>query len=204
MILLFYAKPIVNLGLKFCVQKSFLSFAGLKLENNAIKRNITCSGFLSKIFQKQHFSIVATDIEENNEQQNDDSPVKYIVSKEDFKWVQRVLPPSVIPDPPKHDTYPTPSGWSPPSEIVPDLPYYISRTRYHCIPVFAKKKKNVNFTLIENIEGDIWAFEKELIELIKPLMIYDPATQVHEVKRSVVIKGNFADLIKNFLLEKGF
>ena len=43
------------------------------------------------------------------------SEVQYVVSHEDFKWVRRLLPPSVIPEPPKHEKYPTPSGWSPPS-----------------------------------------------------------------------------------------
>ena len=42
--------------------------------------------------------------------------VKYSSSKEDFnKWVYRLLPPSQIPTPPKADSYPTPSGWSPPA-----------------------------------------------------------------------------------------
>ena len=41
--------------------------------------------------------------------------INYVISHDDFKWVKRLLPPSVVPDPPKHAKYPTPSGWVPPS-----------------------------------------------------------------------------------------
>ena len=32
---------------------------------------------------------------------------------EEWAAVERVLPDPLVPDPPKHDSYPTPSGWQP-------------------------------------------------------------------------------------------
>lgn len=36
-------------------------------------------------------------------------------STAEFAFVERLLPPTRIPDPPPHPSYPTPSGWSPPT-----------------------------------------------------------------------------------------
>ncbi len=30
-----------------------------------------------------------------------------------FKYVEKLIPNQVVPEPPKHDSYPTPSGWVP-------------------------------------------------------------------------------------------
>ena len=37
-----------------------------------------------------------------------------IESKEEWKWVERLMPMKVVPEVPHHDSYPTPSGWFPP------------------------------------------------------------------------------------------
>ena len=34
-------------------------------------------------------------------------------SREDFKWVEKILPKERIAQPPEHESYPTPSGWIP-------------------------------------------------------------------------------------------
>ncbi|VDO42304.1 unnamed protein product, partial [Onchocerca flexuosa] len=36
----------------------------------------------------------------------------------DWKYIQRLMPQKLIPDVPKHDTYPTPSGWRPPKRMI--------------------------------------------------------------------------------------
>lgn len=46
---------------------------------------------------------------------------KYEVSTEEFKYVEKLLPPITIPKPPVHASYPTPSGWVP-----PDSKYFLS------------------------------------------------------------------------------
>lgn len=42
-------------------------------------------------------------------------PPRYEESTAEFSFVERLLPPSRIPEPPAHPKYPTPSGWSPPA-----------------------------------------------------------------------------------------
>lgn len=41
-------------------------------------------------------------------------PPRYEESTAEFGFVERLLPPTRIPEPPPHPKYPTPSGWSPP------------------------------------------------------------------------------------------
>jgi large subunit ribosomal protein L49 len=55
-----------------------------------------------------------------------------VESKEEFKYVEKLLPIQVVPEPPKHDSYPTPSGWIPVNpEKSSKLPYHIFRTRFY-------------------------------------------------------------------------
>jgi len=34
---------------------------------------------------------------------------------EEWKFVEALIPMKMVPDPPKHSSYPTPSGWVPPN-----------------------------------------------------------------------------------------
>lgn len=38
----------------------------------------------------------------------------FVESVDEYQFVERLLPPTSIPKPPKHEHYPTPSGWQPP------------------------------------------------------------------------------------------
>ena len=38
----------------------------------------------------------------------------FVESVDEYHFVERLLPPASIPKPPKHEHYPTPSGWQPP------------------------------------------------------------------------------------------
>uniref|UniRef100_A0A672HBU6 Large ribosomal subunit protein mL49 n=1 Tax=Salarias fasciatus TaxID=181472 RepID=A0A672HBU6_SALFA len=67
-------------------------------------------------------------------------------SAEEYRFVERLIPPSRIPVPPKH-AGPAPSGWIPPADNPPPLPYMVRRSRMHNIPM----------TLIRKVEGDIWS-----------------------------------------------
>jgi len=82
-----------------------------------------------------------------------------VESTEEYKYVERLIPPTQIPVPPKHDG-PAPSGWTPPSEVPPDLPYMIRRSRMHNVPVYTDITNGSRIiTLLRKIEGDIWALE---------------------------------------------
>lgn len=38
----------------------------------------------------------------------------FVESVDEYQFVERLLPPTRVPDPPKREHYPTPSGWQPP------------------------------------------------------------------------------------------
>ncbi|XP_020633084.3 large ribosomal subunit protein mL49 [Pogona vitticeps] len=128
-----------------------------------------------------------------------------VESTEEYKFVERLIPPTQVPLPPKHDHYPTPSGWKPPQDPPPDLPYFVRRSRMHNIPVYTDLTHACRkMTVIRKIEGDIWALEKDVKEFITPLLGKAPATQVNEVTNSIRIKGYFDQELKQWLMDKGF
>uniref|UniRef100_A0A8C8HT36 Large ribosomal subunit protein mL49 n=1 Tax=Oncorhynchus tshawytscha TaxID=74940 RepID=A0A8C8HT36_ONCTS len=109
-------------------------------------------------------------------------------STEEYKFVERLIPPSRVPIPPKHDG-PSPSGWTPPSELPPALPYMIRRSRMHNVPVYTDLTHGSRkTTLVRKVEGDIWALEKD----------------VNEVTMTLRVKGHFDTELKEWLVEKGF
>ena len=64
-----------------------------------------------------------------------------------------------MPDPPVHQSYPTPSGWVPVDvEKAMKQPYRVLRTRFHNYPIYKETREGGNRKLvrIKMIEGDIW------------------------------------------------
>lgn len=71
----------------------------------------------------------------------------------DWKYVERLLAPELIPEMPKTKEI-TPSGWRPPqgfstnliyllvSDPAPDLLYYIRRSRYHLPELFFERRRD--------------------------------------------------------------
>ncbi|CAN9515886.1 unnamed protein product [Ophioblennius macclurei] len=130
--------------------------------------------------------------------------VGFVESAEEYHFVERLVPPSRIPTPPKH-AGPSPSGWIPPAEQPPQLPYMIRRSRMHNIPVYTDLTHgNRKMTLIRKVEGDIWALEKEVKEFLKELTGKELPTQVNEVTMTLKIKGHFDTELKDWLAGKGF
>uniref|UniRef100_A0A4X1V037 Large ribosomal subunit protein mL49 n=1 Tax=Sus scrofa TaxID=9823 RepID=A0A4X1V037_PIG len=81
----------------------------------------------------------------------------FVESVDEYHFVERLLPPASIPKPPKHEHYPTPSGWQPPRDPAPSLPYFVRRSRMHNIPVYRDiTHGNRQMTVIRKVEGDIW------------------------------------------------
>lgn len=136
-----------------------------------------------------------------------DGSLEYSASREDFKWVERLLPPSRIPFPPRHESYPTPSGWVAPSDVLPEKPYFVNRTKYHEFAIYEQQKPKKSgrwLTLVKNIEGDIKALEKELIDVVKTNVPYDPAMRVNEATQTIWIKGLHKEAVENYLYKQGF
>uniref|UniRef100_A0A3Q3ME32 Large ribosomal subunit protein mL49 n=1 Tax=Mastacembelus armatus TaxID=205130 RepID=A0A3Q3ME32_9TELE len=82
----------------------------------------------------------------------------FLESTEEYGFVERLIPPSRIPAPPKR-VGPSPSGWTPPADSPPPLPYMIRRSRMHNIPVYTDLTHGSRrTTLVRKVEGDIWFF----------------------------------------------
>ncbi|XP_004618467.2 39S ribosomal protein L49, mitochondrial [Sorex araneus] len=129
----------------------------------------------------------------------------FVESVDEYQFVERLLPPTSIPKPPKHDSYPTASGWQPPRDPPPDLPYFVRRSRMHNIPVYTDiTHGNRQMTVIRKVEGDIWALQKDVEEFLRLLLGRTPVTQVNEVTGTLRVKGYFHEPLKAWLLEKGF
>ncbi|KAM7542701.1 hypothetical protein Aperf_G00000015967 [Anoplocephala perfoliata] len=141
-------------------------------------------------------------------------PSNYVVSKEEFKFVEMLKPQTLIPPPPT-DVEITPSGWVPPHpELSSKKPYTIVRSRNHMLPVYLviKKKKKVEqthghrmLTIVKNVGGDLSALAAELEVLLKPKCEAGHfLCQVDEATQKVVIDGVFVDDVAAYLLENGF
>ncbi|CAD5123061.1 DgyrCDS11441 [Dimorphilus gyrociliatus] len=124
----------------------------------------------------------------------------------EWKAVQSLLPLKEIPLPPKHKSYPTPSGWVPPSSTLPDEKYHIRRTRFHQLPVYLESRLGGwhHLTVIRYCDGDLWALEADLRAEINKVKGEEPLTQVDEVCGKVRLKGAFLKEVSDFLISKGF
>ncbi|XP_069564548.1 large ribosomal subunit protein mL49 [Brachyistius frenatus] len=127
-----------------------------------------------------------------------------VESTEEYKFVERLIPPSRVPAPPGHPG-PTPSGWTPPADSPPSLPYMIRRSRMHNIPVYTDLTHGCReMTLVRKVEGDIWALEKDVREHLKEVTGKELPTQVNEVTMILKVKGHFDKELKDWLVRKGF
>ncbi|CAL9703557.1 unnamed protein product, partial [Knipowitschia caucasica] len=129
---------------------------------------------------------------------------KILESTEEYKFVERLIPPSQVPAPPPYSG-PSPSGWQPPSATPPDLPYSIRRSRMHNIPVYSDiTHGNRHMTLIRKVHGDIWALERDVRAFLQQATGKEFPTQVNEVTMTIKIKGQFQQEVKEWLQRKGF
>ncbi|XP_030825865.1 39S ribosomal protein L49, mitochondrial [Camarhynchus parvulus] len=131
------------------------------------------------------------------------TPPCYEESTAEFGFVERLLPPSRIPDPP-HPKYPTPSGWSPPADPPPDLPYLVRRSRLHNPPVYAGLRQGRRLTELRRIHGDIWALERDLRAFLGSLGAPRVAAQVNEVTGTLRLRGHWGPQVRLWLLQRGF
>ncbi|NXV61344.1 RM49 protein, partial [Molothrus ater] len=156
------------------------------------------------------------------------TPPRYEESTAEFGFVERLLPPSRIPDPPPHPKYPTPSGWSPPADPPPDLPYFVRRSRLHNLPVYLGLRQGRRLTELRRIHGDIWvsgglgggsgglggrpltppvppqALERDLRAFLGSQGVPEVAAQVNEVTGTLRLRGHWGAQVRQWLLQRGF
>jgi len=126
-------------------------------------------------------------------------------SPEEWEFVERLLPSTIIPPPP--NTKNLPSGWKPQTAKFNDYPYFVHRTRNHMLPVYLKVSKRGmrRITQINNVDGNIWALEEAIKKYLKSTFQRDKiiATKVHEVCGHLSIHGDHVSKVSNWLLKKG-
>ncbi|KAG8192603.1 hypothetical protein JTE90_017170 [Oedothorax gibbosus] len=118
-------------------------------------------------------------------------------------YVERLFPKLRIP-PPLNATSPT--GWRAPAEQVPDLPYFVERSKNHMLPVYENRvyKDRVLVTQVDTVKGDIWVFEQDLKQFLQKELGKKVETHVNEIACFVNVKGSHVELIKGWLYDKGF
>ncbi|XP_048093547.1 mitochondrial ribosomal protein L49 [Alosa alosa] len=165
--------------------------------------NLTICRIVRVFSQTRHLANIVTAVQ-TDPRSDDQKSTGLIESTEEYAFVERLIPSSRVPKPPKHDG-PTPSGWTPPSEVPPDLPYMIRRSRMHNVPVYTDiKHGSQKSTVVRKVEGDIWALEKDMKDYLMEVTGRVLPTQVNEVTGSIRVKGHFDKELKEWLLGKGF
>lgn len=132
--------------------------------------------------------------------------VKYAVTNnpEEWKYVERILPPQTVPQPVKKDSYP--SGWKPQGENFRDYKYFVERTKNHMIPVYLKieMRNTRRQTFVRRIHGDIFALEAELRKFLQKESLQPIRSQVNEFCGYIRINGDHVNAIKYWLEKKNF
>ncbi|CAH1968329.1 unnamed protein product [Acanthoscelides obtectus] len=135
-----------------------------------------------------------------------DVKVKYEVTKDPVDWsfVERALPPTVVPEPVKKDKYP--SGWRPQADNLKDRHYFIERTKNHMIPVYLEleRRNTKKTTVIRKIQGDVFKLEKDLLAFLQKESFYPIRSQVNEFAGIIKIGGDFVNAVKYFLEKRQF
>ncbi|CAL8122660.1 unnamed protein product [Orchesella dallaii] len=139
-------------------------------------------------------------------EESPDKYTEYEKSFEEWKFVEKLIPPTHVPEPPRDPTLKLPSGWykaNPPK----DCSYNIRRTKNHMIPVYCQimARGDVRFTHIRRVEGNIWQLEKDIGQWLQdryPLKTMN--TRTHEICRQVIIKGDLVDDVKEWVTAQGF
>ncbi|CDW52476.1 Probable 39S ribosomal protein L49, mitochondrial [Trichuris trichiura] len=138
-----------------------------------------------------------------------------VVSTEDYKWVERLLPKPLIPDVPLHTRFPTPSGWIPPKDRCAHCPYYVRRNRFHLFPVYSEIRRDtldretlefsyVELAILKKVEGDVFACEKDLANFLEKRLGHSVVTHVNEPQGKIRVRGATKADLEAFLLENGF
>ena len=138
--------------------------------------------------------------------------VRNITTPELWDFVERLARIKMAPLPQRRKAgepvKPLPSGFVPPPETPPDLPYFIARTRNHLVPVYYNLHKDpVNcYTIIRKVSGDIWKLEEDLRTHLESLneKRQKILSSVHETDECVLFRGRYVHQVVDWLHEKGF
>lgn len=131
----------------------------------------------------------------------------YEVTKDPQEWeyVERLLKPKSIPIPClENKEYP--SGWKPPISKPQEYPYYIQRTKNYMQPVYLEifHRGLRRITTVRKIHGNIWILENELKEYLEKNVKKSVGVRTNELSGQIQFRGDYVNLIKAWMNEKGF
>lgn len=130
--------------------------------------------------------------------------IEIIKNPLEWKYVEQILAPNIIRKPTPKAEYT--SGWKPQTIDPTKTSYMIHRTKNQMLPVYLEilfrgTKRTTN---IRRIEGDIFAFEEELTNFLEDYLKRKFVIRVNEYSGEIKIRGDYVNLVKHFLMEKGF
>ncbi|RWS16583.1 39S ribosomal protein L49-like protein [Dinothrombium tinctorium] len=133
-------------------------------------------------------------------------------------WVERLLKTNISPNPVRTDQT-SPTGYVPPPEQPPNLPYFVARTRSKLLPVykvvqgenyqFPDKQPKIKrgpevFTQIQRIDGDLRQLERDLRGWLEQKHSKRILSAVNEYKGTLKLAGDFVFDVVRWLEEQGF
>uniref|UniRef100_A0A0A9XNZ5 Large ribosomal subunit protein mL49 n=1 Tax=Lygus hesperus TaxID=30085 RepID=A0A0A9XNZ5_LYGHE len=123
---------------------------------------------------------------------------------EEWKFVERLLPPKCVPTPEPKEVYP--SGWKPQEPKTSESPYFVPRNKNHMIPVYLiiRKRGTQRITSIRHVKGDVWALEEDLRSYIKEQSGREIGMRIDELSGNVFIRGDFVYHVTEWLKSLGF
>lgn len=130
--------------------------------------------------------------------------VEIIKNPVEWKFVEKLLSKQIVPPATIKPEYP--SGWRPQTIDVRSNDYFIARTKNHMIPIYLQVtfRGTRRITIIKRIQGDIWNLEIELREMIEKLIGRKIASRINEMSGQIHFKGDFVNIVKDYLINKGF
>lgn len=142
---------------------------------------------------------------------NEYTKCRNIATPELWSYVERLARVKLAPEPDRRkdgEMHELPSGFVPPPENPPDLPYFVPRTRNYILPVYYQLHKDPEqcFTMVKQITGDLWSFEEDLRTHLEALNDSKRRilTSVLETDEIVQFRGKHLHEIVDWLLKKGF
>lgn len=130
--------------------------------------------------------------------------VEIVHNPPEWKYVEQILPAATVPKPTPKTEYP--SGWSPQKPEAFKHPYFLPRSRNYMVPVYLliDYRGTRKRTAITHIHGDIWQLHSEIMQYIEHYMAKKERSRVNEFTQQIIINGDYVNLIKDFLVKKGF
>lgn len=119
-------------------------------------------------------------------------------------YVEALLAPKTVPVPTPKTEYI--SVWRPPQPVKGSDSYAVYRNKNQMMPVYLKATHRGlrKLTIVKRIDGDIWKLHDELKRLVEESAKKEVLTRVNELSSQIHLRGDFVQIVYDYLLKKGF